>query len=188
MLPVLQCIRRALRRDGHVLPVVLAILLQPVQAAPASSEDEVTVTLSVQAFMPKADGRARAVPAEQARPGDLLEYRAVYRNVSKGTVRRVEASLPIPPGTVYEVEGPKQDMAPLASLDGQRFEPTPLMRKVTLPDGRQQMQAVPLSRYRHLRWPLGDLPAGKSAAITAKVRLVGGQLLAAQPAAVGSKP
>ncbi len=186
MLLVLQQYRHAVRRWGHITPVVLAIFLH--HHAHGAAADGVTATLSVRAWLPQADGHARALPAEQARPGDLLEYKVVYRNASKGVVHRVEASLPIPQGTVYEVDDPRQDMAPMASLDGEHFEPTPLTRKVTLPNGQQQWQAVPLARYRHLRWPLGDLPAGKTATVTAKVRLVGGDLLASQPAAVRSKP
>lgn len=165
MLPLLQQPTHAVWRAGWLIPLVLATALQSAYA------EGVTATLSVRTLAPQADGRVAAKDVDRSRPGDLLEYRVVYRNTAKGTARRVEATLPIPPGTHYEVNG-AGEMAPLASIDGQRFEPTPLTHRVTLPNGQTQHRPVPLSDYRQLRWPLGDLATGQTATVVATARVV----------------
>lgn len=127
-----------------------------------------------------ANGQETLQPAREAKPGDLLEYRVIYRNTGTATASRVEATLPIPRDTAYEASA--RELAPQASLDGKRFEPTPLTRSITLPDGRKAIEPVPLAAYRWLRWPLGDLAKNQSTTVRARVRVQGN----AAPAAAAS--
>src|SRR6185369_10694463 len=46
-----------------------------------------------------ADGTEKLAPAESARPGDVIEYVATYRNTGKQPIRNLEATLPIPHDT-----------------------------------------------------------------------------------------
>lgn len=138
---------------------------------PHAASQNLTVSLSVHALAAQPDGRVLPQPADQVRPGDLLRYEAVYRNAQPAMARGVQATVPIPAGTVYEPTASER-LAPLASTDGQRFEATPLHRPVRLPDGRIDRQPVPLSEYRYLRWPLGDLAQGQSATVSAHARVL----------------
>lgn len=42
---------------------------------------------------------------------------------------------------------------------------------MTLPDGRTARREVPASEYRFLRWNLGDLPAGSTRTVRARMQL-----------------
>ncbi|MBP6896218.1 MAG: hypothetical protein KBC94_17530, partial [Pseudacidovorax sp.] len=46
-------------------------------------------------------GREKLEEVDGVRPGDVLEYRAVYRNVSKQALKGVAANLPLPEGLEY---------------------------------------------------------------------------------------
>jgi len=150
--------------------LALALAMAAVAAASvAHAAGGVTVELTANRVT-KSQGREVLAPAEQARPGDLLEYRALYKNDGKSEARGLAATLPIPRGTQY-VPGTALPRRVEASLDGHTFAPVPLTRKVRLADGRTVTRDVPVSEYVALRWPLGALPASQSRAVTARVRI-----------------
>jgi hypothetical protein len=59
-----------------------------------------------------------------------------------------------------------------ASLDGKKFEPLPIVRKVRMPSGVETEVEVPASEYRALRWEAGNLAPGAKTTITARAKLV----------------
>ena len=115
-------------------------------------------------------GHETLVPAEKARPGDVLEYHAVYRNDGAKPVRELVATLPIPGGLEY-LPSTAAPAVMLASLDGAAFSPVPLMRKQRTADGREVLREVPSSEYRALRWSLGTLGARASRTVSARARV-----------------
>jgi len=64
----------------------------------------------------------------------------------------------------------------LASVDGQHFEAIPLKRQVRLANGTDALRDVPYGEYRYLRWTLGDMAAGSSRTVHARVRVNQGPL------------
>jgi uncharacterized repeat protein (TIGR01451 family) len=129
------------------------------------------VTAEMSAFKVVVENRKEVkASAAQARPGDVIEYSVVYRNRDKGAAKNVMATLPIPTGMEFlpKTSSPGQVMA---SLDGSEFSAVPLTRKVKKADGTVEDQEVPYSEYRFLRWNLGDLPAGGSKEVSARVRI-----------------
>ena len=146
--------------------VALGVLLAP---AIARASGDVSVVLTAHRVT-VVDGKEVLGPAEQATPGDVIEYRAQYRNDGAQAVKQLAATLPIPKGTEFlpRTALPQQLFA---STDGKSFAPAPLRRRVTLADGRQVMRDVPLSEYRALRWSLGTLPARQTRTVAARVRV-----------------
>ncbi len=139
-------------------------------AAPsAHAAGGVTVQLTAQRVT-QAQGREVLAPADQAHPGETLEYRAVYRNAAEREARGLAATLPIPLGTHY-LPGTASPGRVEASLDGRSFAPVPLTRRERTPDGRSVVREVPASEYRALRWPLGVLASRKERAVSARVRI-----------------
>ena len=138
-------------------------------ATVARADNNVTVQLTANRVT-KTQGRESLAPAEQARPGETLEYRAVYRNDGAVEARHLAATLPIPRGTTY-VPGSASPARVEASLDGSRFAAVPLTRVVRGADGRNVVREVPVAEYRALRWPLGSLASRQSRAVTARVRI-----------------
>jgi uncharacterized repeat protein (TIGR01451 family) len=146
----------------------------------ASPGDPLQVELTARRVETDARGQETLRPAEQARPGEVVEYRASYRNAGQARISRVVATVPIPAGTEYLARSAKPAPA-LASLDGRTYEPLPLKRRVRTPDGREELREVPISEYRYLRWSLGAMAAGANQTVRCRVRV--SPLAAAEAAA-----
>ena len=73
------------------LPVPFVALAQP----------GLNVSLTAQRVAVDARGRESFLPATEAKPGQVVEYRAAYRNPTQASMRDVQATLPIPAGTEY---------------------------------------------------------------------------------------
>lgn len=140
------------------------------QAALAQRPDPVESRLEARKVVIAADGKETLVAADAARPGDVIEYAATYRNRGRDPVRNLEATLPIPPNTEL-VAGSVRPATAKASLDARAFDAMPLKRRVQR-DGRQVEETVPLREYRYLRWYPGELRADGSVTFTARVRVV----------------
>jgi uncharacterized repeat protein (TIGR01451 family) len=116
------------------------------------------------------DGKTVLGSAEQAKPGDAVEYRATYNNAGKSAAQGLQAVVPVPAGTVLMAETP-QPAGAYASTDGVNFAAMPLKRTVKLASGALQEELVPLPDYRAVRWNVGTLPPGKEAAVSLRVRI-----------------
>jgi uncharacterized repeat protein (TIGR01451 family) len=130
----------------------------------------VETRLEARKVMVAADGRETFAAAESARPGDVIEYVATYRNTGREPVRNLEATLPIPANTEL-VPGSARPAGARASVDARDFRDPPLMRTVQR-DGRALEEAVPLREYRALRWYPGELAGEKAVSFVARVRIV----------------
>lgn len=133
---------------------------------------EVTVELSAQRVTLDGAKEVRT-EARAAKPGEVLEYRAHYRNQGKQAVAGVQGLLPIPAGAFSYIAASARPAKVFASVDGKQFDAVPLMRTVTRPDGTREARPVPLTEYRYLRWDLGDLPPGAEAVVSARMRMTG---------------
>lgn len=150
----------------------IAIAIVAVAAfapALALADSDVRVALTSQRVT-LVDGKEVLVPADKARPGDVLEYRAVYRNDGRAAVRDLDATLPVPNGLEYLPKTAAPAVV-LASTDGRTFAPVPLVRPTRAADGSEVVREVPLSEYRALRWSLGTLAAKQSRTVHARMRV-----------------
>ena len=146
------------------LAVAFGVVFAP---AVVHAAGDVSVVLTAQRVA-VVDGKEILSPADQANPGDVIEYRAEYRNSGAGAVKQLAATLPVPNGMEYL---PRTGGPELASLDGKHFEAVPLTRRVKLPDGREVVREVPANEYRWLRWSLGTLAPHQSRSVIARVRV-----------------
>jgi len=146
-----------------------AVIALGVGFAPAivRAAGDVSVVLTAQRVA-VVNGKETLSPADQASPGDVIEYRAEYKNAGANAVKQLAATLPVPNGMAY-VAGTGAPQ--LASLDGKKFEAVPLQRRMKLADGREVLRDVPANEYRALRWTLGTLAPNGSRAVTARVRV-----------------
>ncbi len=151
------------------LALATALTVTALAASVVFAAGGVTVELTANRVT-KAQGREVLASADQARPGELLEYQARYKNDGTGDAKGLAATLPIPRGTQY-VPGTASPKRVEASLDGRTFAPVPLTRRVRTADGRTVVREVPVSEYRALRWALGTLPARQSRLVTARVKV-----------------
>lgn len=144
-----------------VIAAALALYL-PLQA-------EVKVLLIASKII-NADGTEKKESGDKAKPGDVIEYVAEYKNPDKSSVKDVVATLPVPAGMEYlpNTAMPSQVMA--STSDG-KFAPVPLKRAVRGADGKVTQELVPYSEYRSLRWGLGDLSGGTSKSVRARMKV-----------------
>ncbi len=153
------------------LAAPLAHAKEPVPAAKRIEQPApVSVTLSAWSVTLDKAGKEKFKRAESAKPGDVIEYRAELRNVSHAALQGQALTLPVPPGTAYVPSSARPAQAQ-ARADGGKFEAMPLMRVERNAQGQEERTAVPPEAYRALRWPVADLPAGKSFKATARVRV-----------------
>ena len=142
-------------------------------AAPLHAQQQggpLEVRLESRKVVAAADGKETFAPATTAKPGDVIEYAATYRNTSTQSIRNLEATLPIPANTEW-VEGSAAPVGARGSSDARTFEALPLKRKVRR-GALEVEEAVPARDYRALRWYPGELPAGGSVTFKARVRVL----------------
>ncbi len=108
--------------------------------------------------------------ATDIRPGDVVEYRATFRNIDASAVTGTRALMPLPVGMVYEPSSARPAAGVKASAADGVFAPLPLMREVKTEQGRRLVE-VPLEEYRAIAWDLGEIQPGKSVQVSARVRL-----------------
>lgn len=132
-------------------------------AAPAAEP----VKVALQAFkVVDVNGKETLTESKTAKPGEVLEYRAIYSNVSKKIITNLAATLPVPVGMEYVALSVKPAGAQ-ASTDGKVFSAMPLTRKGA--DGKTV--PVPLTDYRALRWTVSSLTPGKPFEVSARMRV-----------------
>ena len=140
--------------------------------APRVATDPLQIKL-VRAKVVFENGRESVQNAAVAQPGEILEEVATYTNTSKSVLKRVEATLPVPPNTELVMASIKPSNAK-ASVDGNIFANTPLKRKVRAPNGVEVELVVPLGEYRYLRWYPGDLQPEQSRSFSARFKVANG--------------
>jgi uncharacterized repeat protein (TIGR01451 family) len=146
----------------------LAWLMAAVLSPAAWAASDVISELTVWSVAQRDGGGEALLPVRGVKPGELLQYTAVYTNQGKTPVTRVVATLPIPAG----MELAATPTAALASLDGKTYAPLPLMRKVRNADGTESQVAVPLSEVRSLRWPEQQIDAGAKVSVSARMQVI----------------
>jgi uncharacterized repeat protein (TIGR01451 family) len=128
------------------------------------------VNLTAHRVTTDARGKESLVSGDQAKPGEVIEYQARYRNEGTTGVHKLVATLPVPAGLEY-VSRTASPSVVQASLDGKTFAPVPLTRKVRLADGREVVREVPVSEYRVLRWTLDTLDGHETEIVSARMRV-----------------
>jgi len=145
-------------------------------AAGTAAKPDVESVLSSKKVTVGADKKEALTDAKNVKPGEVIEYQVTYTNKGKAAVTGLTASLPIPEGTEFIRASAKPAAGVKATVGDGKFDAIPLKRKVKTPDGKEVEQEVPLAQYKALQWALGELPAGKSTTVTARVRIAEGAL------------
>jgi uncharacterized repeat protein (TIGR01451 family) len=147
---------------------VLGLLALPALAA---GKPDVSAALEVKKVLLDAAGAESLQSADEARPGDTLQYVATYRNEGSAIAHDLQATIPIPAHTEF-VPGSTSAGSVKASVDGSHFEVLPLKRKVKRADGKEALVLVPYSEYRFVRWSAKDLNAGQAVKYSTRVRVL----------------
>lgn len=165
----------------HILASVFVSLSLLGGSAYAQTQQDVVVTMDVKKIVKGDDGKEIQQLADQAKPGDILQYTATYTNKTGKVWRDLEATIPVPAFTEY-LPGSSRPAGAKASLDGQNFQSIPLRRKVKQADGKEITQLVPYGEYRTLRWFVGKLNENQELKFSTRVKVLSNEASAASSA------
>lgn len=148
-------------------PVAVRVATPDSNRAAPSAAKPVVVDLVQRKVVKDEQGNEKLVDAANVLPGDVIEYRATYRNVGQTPVNGLVATLPIPEGLEYLAKSANPRGGVRAAANDNVFAPEPLLRKA--PSGKSE--SVPYNEYRALRWDIGRLAAGNAVVVGARVRV-----------------
>ncbi|MCW4149541.1 hypothetical protein OM427_08370 [Halomonas sp. 18H] len=133
-----------------------AVLLGACLLANAASAQESPLESTLKSYLVvKEAGEERMMPAEEAGPGDIIEYRLMYTNVSDRTLSGLVINGPIPSNTSYLADTNSASVNAkftVSAGQGDDFQSEPYTRTVTDEDGDQREEVVPPEDYAQLRW------------------------------------
>lgn len=153
------------------LAMALTIALMPVSAR-AAELPAPSLELAAFKVVPATPARPEhLVDAAQTRIGDRLEYVATYRNPTAAALHHVVVTVPVPRDGVEYLMDSAAPQANLASTDGKQYAALPLARVKVAADGHRASAPAPAADYRFLRWDLGDVPAGATRTVRARVQV-----------------
>lgn len=105
------------------------------------------------------DGRETFVPAKEANPSDVIEYRLTYANGGAKPVRNVSITDPVPVGTQYVVEtahAPEGSAVEFSVDNGETFHVWPVRVKKTDENGAEVWVDATPDMVTHIRWTLAS--------------------------------
>ena len=154
-----------MRNLGYKTAFICALAM--VSAVSLWSDVKVVLTASK---IVQVNGNEQKQPGDKARPGEVIEYVADYRNTDKRPVKDVQAKLPVPSGMEY-LPDTANPVPVMASTDDVHYAPVPLKRKVKGADGQMKEELVPYSEYKSLRWDLGVIGPEQMKEVKARMKV-----------------
>lgn len=148
-------------------PKIAVLIVFTLSFLPVWSEVKVVLTAHK---IVKTDGAEQGISADKAKPGDVIEYVATYKNTDNKPATDVTATLPIPHGMEYmpNTAAPEHVMA---STGDEHYAPVPLKRMAKDANGKPKEELVPYSEYRSLRWQLGAMSGGATRDVKARMKV-----------------
>lgn len=170
---------RPFKTAPRLLTTITALALLLLQALPAAWAQGPAATPSAPTVSAKltaqrveiVDGKTQFKPATDGKPGQVIEYSGTYQNNGNAAVSKLLVTLPVPVGTTYVAGSADPALGAQASVDGARFAPVPLMRRIRSIDGTERREPVPLADYRAIRWEISTLAPKDSTEVKIRVSI-----------------
>ena len=137
--------------------IYLTALVAVLTISVAALADQGPLTGNVKALrvVTQENGREVFVPADEARPKDVLEYRLTYANTGETTLRNVTVVDPVPLGTEYIVQTatrPNEGSVEFSIDAGKTYHAWPIrIMKQTASGEEVEVEATP-DMVTHIRW------------------------------------
>jgi len=127
----------------------------------AVADSPVTGTIEAVKVVVSDSGEEAYLPADEARPQDVIEYRLKYANRGEQAVSKLAITDPVPAGARYVAKTARtpKSATVVFSVDGsQTFHKWPVRVKQTDAQGREVWVDATPDMITHIRWTLsGDL-------------------------------
>lgn len=163
--------------DGSppISPPIVADALSDVSVGAAPKKNTpLDIALTVQKIVLN-DGKEQRIDAGNAVPGDVLEYRAEYKNIGMTALTKVLATLPLPEHTTL-IMGSAYPGDVAISTKGSKDVFVPLAQKTqktqkNIPENKTAVASE--DGYSALRWAIEKLAPGQMAVVGMRVRVNG---------------
>ena len=159
--------------------LVLALASGSVRAQEAAQEESAPEALVISATILKL-GHSSPQPIDApdrdsntVAPGDVVEYRLVFTNITGRPVNKIQFTDPLPEGMHYlrgTAGADREDVDVEFSLDGgTSYSEQPMVEVVV--DGRTEQRPASPETYTHIRWTVhGELQPDAKVAAAFQVR------------------
>lgn len=154
----------------------LAGSIMTVGLAAAEDQPESPLRSELRAFVveTREDGEEEFTPAEMVGPGEIIEYRLHYENISDTALTEIMALGPIAEPTDYVPDSATATllMTPQFSIDqGSTFQVEPVVYRVELADGTVEEREATPDMYTHVRWHIAELKPQATTELRYRVRV-----------------
>jgi uncharacterized repeat protein (TIGR01451 family) len=144
----------------------LSALVVGLTSLAAVAADPVTGTIEAVKVVVGDHGEEIYLPADEARPRDVIEYRLTYANNGGAVVHNFSITDPVPAGLEYVAKTARHPQAGAVqfSVDqGRTFHAWPVRVKKVGAGGRESWSDATPDMVTHIRWTVsGDLkPEGE---------------------------
>lgn len=125
----------------------------------ALASANLTGTLEAYRVVITDEGVEEFLPADNAHPTDVIEYRLVYSNTGDQPIQNVLITDPIPLGTKLvhpSASKPTTGRVEFSIDGGKSFKPWPILIKTKTPAGDEKTVEATPDMVTHIRWTLDD--------------------------------
>ena len=147
-----------------ITAMFLATQLHAAPTVAATKNEPVVVKLENFKVSINTEGKEVLSDAKNAKPGEVLEYRATYTNVSAKPISNLVATLPVPKNTAYQAQTASPITGAEATIDSVTFAPVPLM-------SADKKQPISPKEYRALRWKVSTLKAKEAVVVSIRIKV-----------------
>lgn len=145
------------KRRFFAVPVL--VLGLSVSLAFAASADDLMGSLEAFRVVVTEEGVEDFLPADNAHPDDVIEYRLTYTNTGDDPLQNVFITDAIPVGTMFVHPSATElaDGRVEFSIDaGKNYQPWPILVKQTTEDGEEKVVEATPDMVTHVRWALTE--------------------------------
>jgi uncharacterized repeat protein (TIGR01451 family) len=136
----------------------------------ASASADLAGTLEAYRVVITDQGVEEFLPADNARPSDVIEYRLMYSNHGDQPIRNVLITDPIPAGTKLvhpSASKPAAGRVEFSIDGGKKFQAWPILTKKINENGEEEVVEATPDMVTHVRWALdGAIPPDGGVTLT----------------------
>lgn len=137
--------------------VFLSVLVAGLITSLAVADNPITGTIEALKVVVADNGEEAYLPADEARPQDVIEYRLTYANRGDQAVAKLSITDPVPAGARYVAKtahSPKSAAVVFSADGGKTFHKWPVRVKQTHAKGRDVWVDATPEMITHIRWTL----------------------------------
>jgi uncharacterized repeat protein (TIGR01451 family) len=139
--------------------IALALVLSISVSLAAAKDDGLTGSIEAFRVITTEDGKEDFLPADKAKPKDVIEYRLTYKNRGKDPVQNIFITDPIPSGTEYVEESasrPASGRVEFSIDGGKTYHNWPITVTEKTKDGAEVAKQATPEMVTHIRWTLTE--------------------------------